>query len=81
MTGSDPRGGRGGVPPILRKILIFHAVFSAILPKISPNLGYVFTPRLSYFKVLDPPLHDASVGQRAYNWVLCVAGSELHTYS
>jgi hypothetical protein len=30
--------------------------FFRLLPKISPNLGYIFTPRPSYFKVLDPPL-------------------------
>jgi hypothetical protein len=27
--------------------------FFRLLPKISPNLGYIFTPRPSYFKVLD----------------------------
>jgi hypothetical protein len=30
--------------------------FFRLLPKISPNLGYIFTPRPSYFKVLDLPL-------------------------
>jgi hypothetical protein len=29
--------------------------FFRLLPKISPNLGYIFTPHPSYFKVLDPP--------------------------
>jgi hypothetical protein len=32
--------------------------FFRLVPKISPNLGYIFTPRRSYFKVLDPPLED-----------------------
>jgi hypothetical protein len=43
--------------------------FSKLLPKISPNLGYIFTPRPSYFKVLDPPLvitnmNNKNVGDR-----------------
>jgi hypothetical protein len=34
--------------------------FFRLLPKISPNLGYIFTHRPSYFKVLDPPLQIAT---------------------
>jgi hypothetical protein len=48
---------QGRIPPILRKYRCFISFFR-LLPKISPNLGYIFTPRPSYFKVLDPPLHD-----------------------
>jgi hypothetical protein len=35
---------------------LFFMQFFRLLPKISPNLGNIFIPRPSYFKVLDPPL-------------------------
>jgi hypothetical protein len=50
-------GGRGGVgpPPSWEKYWFFRQFFR-LLPKISLNLGYIFTPRPSNFNVLDPPL-------------------------
>jgi hypothetical protein len=57
LQGRIQGGGGGGVrPPLIWEKYWFFMQFFRLLPKISPNLGYVFTPRPSYFKVLDPPL-------------------------
>jgi hypothetical protein len=56
-------GSKGGVhrPPLFWEKYRFFMQFIRPLPKISPNLGYIFihifTPRPSYFKGLDPPLY------------------------
>jgi hypothetical protein len=43
--------------PYFEKNIDISCSFFMLLPKISPNLGYIFTPRPSYIKVLDPPLY------------------------
>jgi hypothetical protein len=52
------RLGSKGAPPhyFEENIDFFKQFFRLYCLKISPNLGYIFTPRPSYFKVLDPPL-------------------------
>jgi hypothetical protein len=55
------QGGGGGIcPPIFLKNIDFSCSCLRLLPKITPSLGYIFTPRPSYFKVGDPPLQCIS---------------------